>query len=72
MIGNKHRSHAAYYITLLDENLETVPAFLLAERFTGGAGGTPAQKEDAKSSLVAGETPAPPVGGLSRKTGDRH
>ena len=45
---------------ILDENLETVPAFLLAERFTGRAGVPPAQMEDAKPSLVAGETPAPP------------
>ena len=37
VIGNKHRSHAAYY-NILDENQEIVPAFLLAERFTGRAG----------------------------------
>ena len=43
----------------------------LGERITGRAGVSPAQKEDAKYSLVAGETPAPPVGGLSRKTVDR-
>ena len=46
---------------ILDENQETVPAFLLAERFTGRAGVPPAQMEELKSSLVAGETPTPPV-----------
>ena len=47
-----------------------VATVLQGERITGRAGVSPAQMEDAKSSFVAGGTPALPVGGLSRKTGD--